>query len=69
MITNFLKPIVIINHFSYYLKDWNKDKLNKNKFSEQEVYDRAKGFICELLKEGKVKQVFDEKTKRVKLII
>jgi type I restriction enzyme, S subunit len=51
------------------LKRLEKDELNEKKFSEQEIYDKAKGFVFELLKEGKVKQVFDEKTKRVKLTV
>ena len=51
------------------LERLNKDELNKNKFYEQEIYDKAKGFVIELLKAGKVKQVFDEKTKRVKLTV
>lgn len=51
------------------LERLDKDELNEKKFSEQEIYDKAKGFVFELLKEGKVKQVFDEKTKRVKLTV
>ena len=47
----------------------DKDELNEKKFSEQEIYDKAKGFVFKLLKEGKVKQVFDEKIKRVKLTV
>jgi len=47
----------------------DKDELNEKKFYEQKIYDKAKGFIFELLKEGKIKQVFDKKTKRVKLIV
>lgn len=49
------------------LERLDKDELNEKKFFEQKIYDKAKGFVFELLKEGKVKQVFDEKTKRVKL--
>lgn len=51
------------------LERLDKDELNEKKFSDQEIYDKAKGFAFELLKEGKVKQVFDVKTKRVKLTV
>lgn len=51
------------------LERLDKNELNEKKFSEQEIYDKAKSFVFELLKEGKVKQVFDEKTKRVKLTV
>ena len=47
----------------------DKDELNENKFYEHQTYDKAKSFIFELIKEGKVKQVFDEKTKKVKLTV
>lgn len=47
----------------------NTDELNENRFYEQQTYDKAKSFVFELIKEGKVKQVFDEKTKKVKLTI
>jgi len=45
----------------------DKNELNKNKFYEQDLYDKAKSFVFELLKEDIIKQVFDKKTKRVKL--
>ncbi|BAO54074.1 restriction endonuclease subunit S [Nonlabens marinus] len=51
------------------LERLDKSELNKNKFYEQEIYDKAKVFLFELLKEGKVKQVFDKKTNRVKLTV
>ena len=51
------------------LERLDKDEINEKKFYEQDIYDKAKGFVFELLKEGKVKQVFDEKTKRVKLTV
>ncbi len=51
------------------LKRLDKDELNENKFYEHETYDKAKSFVFELLKEGKVKQIFDIKTKRVKLTV
>lgn len=47
----------------------NTDELNENRFYEQQIYDKAKKFVFELIKEGKVKQVFDEKTKKVKLSV
>lgn len=47
----------------------NTDELNENRFYEQQTYDKAKSFVFELIKEGKVKQVFDDKTKKVKLTI
>lgn len=47
----------------------NTDELNENRFYEQQTYDKAKNFVFELIKEGKVKQVFDEKTKKVKLTV
>jgi len=49
------------------LERLNTDELNVNKFYEQQTYDKAKSFVFELMKEGKVKQVFDEKAKKVKL--
>jgi len=51
------------------LERLDKDEINEKKFYEQDIYDKAKGFVFELLKEGKVKQVFDKKTKRVKLTV
>ena len=51
------------------LERLDKTELNDKKFSEQEIYDKAKSFVFELLKERKVKQVFDEKTKQVKLTV
>ncbi|MCE2733097.1 MAG: restriction endonuclease subunit S [Flammeovirgaceae bacterium] len=47
----------------------NTNELNENKFYEQQTYDKAKSFVFELIKEGKVKQVFDEKTKKVTLTV
>lgn len=47
----------------------DKSEINSNKFYDQDIYDKAKGFVFELLKEGKVKQVFDENTKTTKLTI
>ena len=51
------------------LERLNKDELNEMRFYEPEVYDKAKGFVFELLQQGKVKQVFDEKSRTVKLSI
>lgn len=47
------------------LKRLNKDELNDNKFYDQQLYDKAKDFVFELLKENKIKQVFDDKSKNV----
>jgi len=51
------------------LKRLDKDELNDNKFYDQRLYDKAKEFVFELLKEDKIKQVFDNGSKRVKLTI
>jgi type I restriction enzyme, S subunit len=45
------------------------NEVNENKFYEQQTYDKAKSFVFELLKEGKVKQVFDKQAKKVKLTV
>ncbi len=49
------------------LKRLGKDELSDNKFYDQRLYDKAKEFVFELLKEHKIKQVFDDRSKRVKL--
>jgi type I restriction enzyme S subunit len=46
-----------------------KNELNSNKFYEQELYDKAKSFVFELLKEEKIKQVYDKKTQSLKLTV
>lgn len=51
------------------LRRLDKDELNDNKFYDQRLYDKAKEFVFELLKEDKIKQVFDNRSKRVKLTI
>lgn len=51
------------------LKRLDKDELNDNKFYDQRLYDKAKEFVFELLKEDKIKQVFDNRSKRVKLTV
>lgn len=51
------------------LKRLDKDELNDNKFYDQQLYDKAKEFVFELLKEDKIQQVFDNESKRVKLTI
>ncbi|MCT3981365.1 restriction endonuclease subunit S [Elizabethkingia anophelis] len=51
------------------LKRLDKDELNDNKFYDQILYDKAKEFVFELLKEDKIKQVFDNDSKRLKLTI
>lgn len=45
----------------------DKNELNLNKFYDQDMYDKAKSFVFELLKEGYIKQVLDKKTNTVKL--
>jgi type I restriction enzyme S subunit len=73
--------ILLENDYTYFKENSNdkaikllldridKDELNENKFYEQELYDKAKSFVFELLKEGKVKQVFDTKTDSIKLTL
>lgn len=57
------------NSIKLLLERLNTEELNENRFSEQQTYDKAKSFVFELIKEGKVKQVFDEKTKKIKLTV
>lgn len=45
----------------------DKDELNENQFYDSEIYDKAKSFIFELLKENKIDQVFDKKSNTIKL--
>lgn len=73
--------VLLENDYTFFTKNSNtksielllerldKDELNEKKFYEQEIYDKAKGFVFELLKEGKVKQVFDENTNTIKLTV
>lgn len=49
------------------LEKVDKNELNKNKFYNPELYDKAKSFVFELLKNGEIEQVFDDKTSTVKL--
>lgn len=51
------------------LQRLDKDELNDNKFYDQRLYDKAKEFVFELLKENRIKQIFDERSERVKLTI
>ncbi|ERJ61341.1 restriction endonuclease subunit S [Sphingobacterium paucimobilis] len=51
------------------LKRLDKHELNDNRFYDQRLYDKAKEFVFELLKEDKIKQVFDNDSKRVKLTV
>ncbi len=51
------------------LERLDKDELNNNRFYDQRLYDKAKEFVFELLKENRIKQVFDDNSKRVKLTI
>jgi type I restriction enzyme S subunit len=45
----------------------DKNELNENKFYEEHLYDKAKNFVFELLKDEKIKQVY--KNEQVKLIV
>lgn len=47
----------------------NSDELNEKKFYEQQTYDKAKSFVFELIREGKVKQVFDPKNQKINLVV
>lgn len=47
----------------------DKDELNENRFYEQQTYDKAKSFLFELIKEGRVKQIYNDQTKTVKLTV
>lgn len=47
----------------------DKSELNENKFYDPAIYDKAKSFVFELLKEGRIKQVYDSDRKTVKLAI
>lgn len=46
-----------------------KDKNKKNEFYDYNLYNKAKSFVFELLKEGRVKQVYDQKSKQIKLTV
>jgi type I restriction enzyme, S subunit len=63
----FFKENSNTNSIKLLLERLDKDELNANKFYEQQAYNKAKSFVFELLKEGKIQQVFDEDTKKVKL--
>ena len=45
----------------------DKNESNENKFYEEHLYDKAKSFVFELLKDKKIKQVY--KKEQVKLIV
>uniref|UniRef100_UPI00404A597F restriction endonuclease subunit S n=1 Tax=Flavobacterium sp. TaxID=239 RepID=UPI00404A597F len=45
----------------------DKNELNENKFYEKHLYDKAKSFVFELLKEEKIKQVYEKK--QLKLVV
>ncbi|MDV3578331.1 restriction endonuclease [Elizabethkingia anophelis] len=51
------------------LKRLDKDELNNDKFYTPELYDKAKEFVFQLLKEQKIRQYFDTQSKSIKLII
>ncbi|HMZ95264.1 MAG TPA: hypothetical protein PLD56_12160, partial [Chitinophagales bacterium] len=65
----FFKENSNISSIKLLLERLNTDELNEKRFYEQQTYDKAKSFVFELIKEGRVKQVFDEKTKKVKLTV
>ncbi|MGK0290823.1 MAG: type I restriction enzyme S subunit [bacterium] len=65
----FFKKNSSIKSIQLLLDRLDKNELNEKKFNEQEIYDKAKAFVFELLKEGKIKQIFDKKTNRVKLTV
>lgn len=67
----FIKNItnISVKTINELLNRLDKNELNENRFYEQHTYDKAKSFVFELIKEGKVKQVFDEKTKKVNLTV
>lgn len=60
---------ISVKVISELLNRLDTNELNERRFYEQQTYDKAKSFVFELIKEGKVKQVFDEKTKKVKLTV
>lgn len=66
---NFFKESSTTKSIQLLLDRLNKANLNRNKFHEEDVYDKARKLLFELLKEGKVKQLFDNKNKHVKLSI
>ncbi len=45
----------------------DKNELNENKFYEKDLYDKAKSFVFELLKEEIIKQIYEKE--QVKLVI
>lgn len=47
----------------------DKRRTNDKTFYESSVYDKAKTFVFELLKDGKVQQVFDEQTNSIKITV
>lgn len=49
------------------LKRLDKNELNEYKFYDSVIYDKAKSFIFELLKEDKIEQFFDDKTNTIKM--
>ncbi|MBO9703654.1 MAG: restriction endonuclease subunit S [Sporocytophaga sp.] len=66
---NFFRQNSSIKTIQLLLDRLDKSNLNELKFYESEIYDKAKYFVFELLKEGKIKQLFDENDKTVKLVV
>lgn len=58
-----------INTIQLLIDRLEKGESNNQKFHESTIYEKAKSFVFELMREGKVKQTFDEQTKSVKLTL
>ncbi|POY40550.1 restriction endonuclease subunit S [Flavobacterium alvei] len=71
--------VLLENNYSYFkdnadkkaiqllLDRLDKNELNENKFYEEHLYDKAKSFVFELLKDEKIKQVYEKE--QVKLVV
>ncbi|TLV01344.1 restriction endonuclease subunit S [Dyadobacter luticola] len=65
----FFKKNSSIQSIQFLLERLEKDELNDKKFYDPGSYDKAVRLLFELLKDNKVKQVFDKKTSGVKFAI
>lgn len=63
----FFKENSTTNSIQLLLERLDTAEQNNNKFNDQQTYDKAKSFVFELLKEGKVEQIFDVETQKIKL--
>lgn len=73
--------VLLENNYTYFQKNsdeksiqlliekLNKDSLNEAPFRDLEIYNNAKNIAFELLKEGKLNQVYDLKSKKIKLTL